>query len=136
MYRADQSVRLSGDTISINAQVPYVVASNVTATGQTTHTISYLSTGAIFSLAGKADGNGMDLDLTIQVSAMLESTVNSGDVKQPVIHSATISHKGPVQPRKSFIVVTVDAGSLDKDGKAVAYIGRVTVGEPQGQSAR
>ena len=28
-------------------------------------------------------------------------------------------------------IVSVDAGSTDKDGKAVAYIGRITLGEPQ-----
>ena len=137
MYRADQSVRLSGDTISIGAQVPYVTSSSMTAGGQTMHSITYVHTGAIFSLAGKTDANNVDMDLTIEVSSMLESAVTTGgDAKSPIMHTATLSHKGPVTPRKSFIVVTVDAGSLDKDGKAVAYIGRVTVGEPQAPAPR
>jgi hypothetical protein len=48
-----------------------------------------------------------------------------------VFHQATIEHKGPVQPRKPFVVVSIDGGSGDGTGKAVAYIGRITIGEPQ-----
>jgi hypothetical protein len=132
IYRTDQSVRLSGDRINIGAQSPYVSDTRLNAQGQGMNTISYMSTGAIFSLAGKASPPaGLDVDLNIQVSSFLDSGLTVGDSKAPVIHNATLSHKGPVQPRKPFIVVTVDAGSLDKDGKAVAYIGRIIVGEPR-----
>jgi hypothetical protein len=136
MYRTDQSVRLSGDRISISAQMPYVTGSNITARGQTMNSISYMNTGAIFSLAGKASSSSIDMDLDINVSSFLDSGVTVGDNKAPVIYTATLSHKGAVQPHKAFIVVTVDAGSLDKDGKAVAYIARVIVGEPQQPAAK
>jgi hypothetical protein len=74
----------------------------------------------------------MDLDLGIQVSSSSDSAAAISDtVKAQIIRKATLSHKGPVQPRKPFVVLSVDASSLDKDGKAVAYIGRITVGDPQ-----
>ena len=136
IYRTDQSVRLSGDRINIAAQMPYVTNSNTTPRGQTMNTISYMNTGAIFSLAGKAAASNIDMDLNIQVSSFLESGVTVGDNKAPIIYSSTLSHKGPIQARKPFIVVTVDAGSLDKDGKAVAYIARVIVGQPQSPAAK
>jgi hypothetical protein len=47
-----------------------------------------------------------------------------------------LSHKGPVEARQPFVVVSVDAGSADKDGKAVAYIGRIKIGEPQSSGAK
>jgi len=52
------------------------------------------------------------------------------------MRSATMVHKGSFQPKKPFVVVSVDAGATDKDGKAVAYIARVIVGEPESRGAR
>jgi hypothetical protein len=137
LYRADQSVRLSGDNITIGSEVPIVTSSHVSDKGQTQNSVQYMSTGALFNLAGKAGPpGGIDLDLSIQLSAISDGTANITDnVKAAVMRKATISHKGPVQPRKPFVVVSVDAASTDKDGKAVAYIGRITIGEPQHQSS-
>ena len=136
IYRTDQTVRLAGDRISIGAQSPYVTDTRLNAQGQAMNTISYMNTGAIFSLAGKAAAPGIDLDLNVQVSSFLDSAVTIGGKSAPVLHTATMSHKGAIQAGKPFIVVTVDAGSLDKDGKAVAYIARVIVGEPQSPAAK
>jgi hypothetical protein len=135
MYRANQSVRLAGDTITIGSEVPIVTNSRVTDKGQTVNTVQYASTGALFSIAGKAAGaagGGGEVDLNIQVSSSGDvSAAISDKVKAPLMRRATLSHKGPFEARKPFVVLSVDAGSADKDGKAVAYIGRVTLGEPQ-----
>ncbi|HEY7116511.1 MAG TPA: M56 family metallopeptidase [Tepidisphaeraceae bacterium] len=140
MYRANQSVRLSGDTITIGTQVPVVTNSRVTDRGQTINTVQYQSTGARFTIAGKAGapGGAVDLDLGIQVSSSSaeDGTPIAGKVKAPVMRRVSLSHKGAVRPGKPFVVVSVDAGSVDADGKAVAYIGRVTVGEPQPPAPR
>jgi hypothetical protein len=139
MYRANQAVRLSGDTISIGSEVPIVTSSRQSERGQTMNTIQYQSTGALFSVAGQAaaPGGGLDLDLGIQVSSATESAaVISDTVNASIMRRSTLSHKGPVQPRKPFVVVSVDAGAVDKEGKAVAYIGRITIGEPQAPSGK
>ncbi|HEX4796688.1 MAG TPA: M56 family metallopeptidase [Humisphaera sp.] len=135
IYRANQSVRLSGDRINIGSNSPYVSNTSIRADGQNINTINYISTGATFLLAGKAASPDIiELDLSIQLSSQSESTVSivgTADNLMPIIHTCSLLHKGPVQPGKSFVVITVDAGSLDKDGKAVAYIARVTVGDLQ-----
>lgn len=136
MYRADQSVRLSGDMINILAQTPIVTNTRVTEKGQTINSVQYRSSGAMFHVAGKAGapgaGSPVDLDLTIDVAVPSSDGVAiANNMKAPLFRNVTLSHKGPVQPGKPFIVVSVDGGAVDADGKAVAYIGRITLGEPQ-----
>jgi hypothetical protein len=133
LYRADQSVRLSGENVVIETQTPIVTSVTTTVNGHTVSSYSYHSVGAIFSVAGSASSAGvLDLDLGIQLSTVADSAVNIYDkVKAATIRSATITHKGPVEPSKPFVVVSVDANTLDESGKAVAYIGRITVGESQ-----
>jgi hypothetical protein len=36
-----------------------------------------------------------------------------------------------VEARQPFVVLSVDAASLDSEGRAVAYIARVRLGNPQ-----
>jgi hypothetical protein len=60
----------------------------------------------------------------------------SDTVKAPIIRRAVMSHKGPIQPRKPFVIASVDAGAPDKDGKAVAFICRVIMGNPQPPAPR
>jgi beta-lactamase regulating signal transducer with metallopeptidase domain len=133
LYRADQSVRLSGENVAIETQTPIVTSVTTTVNGHTVSSYSYYSVGALFSVAGSATSSGaLDLDLGIQLSTVADSAVNIYDkVKAATIRSATITHKGPVEPRKPFVVVSVDANTADASGKAVAYIARITVGEPQ-----
>jgi hypothetical protein len=133
LYRADQSVRLSGDTITIAAQTPYVTNSQITQTGQTINSVSYTQIGTLFTIAGKAGAGGeIELDLSIQVSAISDSgTPISTNVNAPMFRSAMIARKGPVEAKVPFVVVSVDAANVDAKGNAVAYIARVTLGAPQ-----
>jgi len=133
LYRASQSIRLSGDNILIGTEMPFITSARLGEKGQAINSVSYQSIGAAFSLAGDAGATGtIDLDLNIQLSSISEgATAIAANVKAPVFRRATISHKGPVQPRKPFVVVSIDAGSGDGNGKAVAFIGRITMGEPQ-----
>jgi hypothetical protein len=138
MYRATQSVRLSGDNITIGSEVPVVTNSRITDKGQTLNTISYQSTGAIITIAGKAAApGGNDLDLGVQVSATSDGGATITDkVTVPVMRRASLSHKGPFQPQKPFVLLSIDANTADKDGKAVAYIARIILGEPQVPAAK
>ena len=138
MYRAHQSVRLGGDVVIISSQVPIVTSNTVTANGQTVSSYTYQNVGAHFNVAGRSAGPASsELDLSIQVSSTSDTgTMVGPGVMAPVMRSATRVHKGSFQPKKPFVVVSVDAGATDKDGKAVAYIARVIVGEPESRGAR
>ncbi|HSZ59825.1 MAG TPA: M56 family metallopeptidase [Tepidisphaeraceae bacterium] len=132
LFRTNQSVRLSGENVAIETQTPIITNTTTTANGHEVSSYSYYSTGAIFSIAGSPAGGMVELDLGIKLSSISDSPVTVGKgVKVPVIRSVTISNKGPVEPHKPFVVVSVDANSVDATGKAVAYIGRIIVGEPQ-----
>jgi hypothetical protein len=136
IYRANQSVRLAFDSITIGRTEPYVTGSTTGRNGQVVNTVSYSSVGALFDLAGKAGTDGrMVVDLSIQVSTLTEgNTAISNDVKAPVFRRVTMSRKGLVEANKPFVVISIDAATPDPDGKAVAYIARVTVGSPQNPS--
>jgi hypothetical protein len=105
----------------------------VTGSGKSVNSVTYQANGAHLTVAGNADNNGgIDLDLNIQISAMSEGGVPIAEkVTAPLFRNATISHEGVVQPHRPFVVVSVDAASTDSGGKAVAYIGRITLGDLQ-----
>ncbi|HEY4329615.1 MAG TPA: M56 family metallopeptidase, partial [Phycisphaerae bacterium] len=133
LYRANQSVRLSGDSITIGTQTPYITNTQVSNRGEAINSVSYTSTGAVFNIAGKnaAPGN-VELDLSIELSTMSEgATAISNNVKAALFRRTTMSHKGQIVPRQPFVVVSVDAAAVDSNGKAVAYIARITLGVPQ-----
>jgi hypothetical protein len=134
LYRAGQSVRLAGDSIQIGTETPFVTASRMDNSGRTVNTIQYSNTGAMFNIAGKADGSPrIELDLTVEISSMTDSSTEvGGGVKAPLHRKAKMSHKGLVNADQPFVVVSVDAASLDPAGKAVAYIARVKLGAPEG----
>lgn len=133
LYRANQSVRLSTDYVTVGTTSPYVSSSNVSARGQVMNTIAYAQTGAVFRLAGKlAPAGTIELDMTIEVSALTPGSIESSPgVKPPVFRTATMSRKGLVTAKQPFVILTIDAASTDVEGKAVAYIARVTLGTPE-----
>jgi beta-lactamase regulating signal transducer with metallopeptidase domain len=133
LYRANQSVRLAGDTVNIGSNTPYVASARTLNSGQVVNTVQYANTGAIFNIAGRSTGaDSVELDMRVEVSALFEGkTEVAPGVKAPIFRTATMSHKGMAKSRQPFVIVSVDAASVDADGKAVAYIARVTVGTPQ-----
>ena len=137
LYRANQSVRLSDDSILLSSSTPYITNSQTTGTGQVINTVTYRDTGASFIMAGKATASGsLELDLAIQVSTLSDSTVPiAGNIKAPIFRIAQMSHKGPVEAGKAFVVLNIDADHVDAAGKAVAYIARITMGAPQSAPA-
>jgi hypothetical protein len=95
--------------------------------------VQYSNTGAIFNIAGKAaGGEKIELDLSIELSATSDTTTEiAPSVKAQLFRRATMSYKGVVEARQPFVVLSVDAASLDSEGRAVAYIARVRLGNPQ-----
>jgi beta-lactamase regulating signal transducer with metallopeptidase domain len=133
LYRARQSVRLSGDSISIGQTMPYVRATNTNTAGQQLNSVAYSQTGAIFNLGGTVGASGdIDLAINIQVSSMGDSSAAlSGNVNAPAFRSTTLSYRGTVSPGKPFVIISVDSSAVETDGKATARIARVTMGAPQ-----
>ncbi|MGE5611248.1 MAG: M56 family metallopeptidase [Bacillota bacterium] len=133
LYRASQSVRLAGDSITLATSTPVVTASRKTNSGQVINTVQYQQTGAIFSIAGRPGAGGrMEVDLRIELAALGESAAAiMPNMQAPVMRHATLVHKSPVDAGQPFVIVSVDAASLDPAGKAVAYVARITLGAPQ-----
>lgn len=133
LYRANQSVRLVRDSITVGANVPYVANASTTARGQAVRTHAYTQVGAMFNLLGKTQFNGtIELDMSIELSSIVEGTTEIADgEKAAVFRTSTMSYKGIVQPNQPFVLMSIDAGSVDTNGKAMAYIARITLGTPQ-----
>src|SRR5205823_241375 len=118
------SVRLAADKVELNTSTPYITNSQTTATGETVNRVAYRSTGAIFDLIGKPTTPGnLEVDMSIQVSTLSEGTVAISDtIKAPTFRNVMMSHKGPVEVGKAFVVLNIDTDQLDRAGKAVAII--------------
>ncbi len=132
-YRFGQSVRLSETLILSSAEIPYVTNSNINMAGQTINSVAYRQIGAIIDLIGKVNApNAIDLEMSLQVSNIADSAAAiSPNFKAPLFRNFTMSHKGRVIPNQPFVLVSIDAGTLDSNGKAVACIARITMGTPQ-----
>jgi hypothetical protein len=133
LYRARQSVRLAGDSISIGQTAPYV-RSVGTSRGGIQNTVGYTGTGVNFDIAGQSTPDGMlSVDMFIQVSSLTQSKTAIGeDVKAPVFHTATLTRRGAVRAAQPFVMISADGTATDESGKAAAYVARVTLGAPQG----
>jgi beta-lactamase regulating signal transducer with metallopeptidase domain len=133
LYHADQTVRLASDTISIGAQTPFITGSRTDANGHAINTVTYQQTGAIFTIAGRSQAAGkVDLDLQIQLSTTASSSAEiAPNVKASLFRTATMSHKGDVDAKTPFVLVSADAATTDENGNAVVYIARITLGIPQ-----
>jgi hypothetical protein len=130
LYRIDQRVNLSGDSIVVGTQEPMVTSTRVTDSGKKVSSVSYNSVGAIVDFKAERRGpRRLQVTSTIELSSRTESPVTISDgVTSPVIRKANMSMKGPVNLGEASVLVSADASSLDKDGKAVVYVVRLVVG--------
>ncbi|HUT60510.1 MAG TPA: hypothetical protein VNA25_21920 [Phycisphaerae bacterium] len=134
LYRADQSVRLSGDRIVIGSRVPFVTNTRRTATGQTINVVQYRDVGAIFNvLAWPESGGGIRLELGIEVSAMTDSPVRIASSTRPAItiRKPVLTYKGSLRPGRPAVIASADSASLDASGRSVAYLARIVMGKPR-----
>ncbi|HEX3356389.1 MAG TPA: M56 family metallopeptidase [Tepidisphaeraceae bacterium] len=133
LYHTDQTVRLASDTITIGTQTPIVTASRTDGSGHASNIVSYQETGAHFSIAGKSnEADKIECDLKIELSTISASSAEiATSVKASLFRTSTMLHKGIVVAKKPFVVLSADAATADENGKAVVYIARVTLGEPQ-----
>jgi hypothetical protein len=124
---------LASDTITIGTQTPIVTASRTDGSGHASNIVSYQETGAHFSIAGKSnEADKIECDLKIELSTISASSAEiATSVKASLFRTSTMLHKGIVVAKKPFVVLSADAATADENGKAVVYIARVTLGEPQ-----
>jgi len=130
LYRVDQRVSLAGDRIMVGTDEPTVTNTRMTDRGQRINSVQYNSVGAIVEFKAERSGpRQLRVTSTIEMSTRTESPVKISDgVSSPVIRKATLSLKGPVELGETSVLISADAASLDKDGKAVVYVARLVVG--------
>jgi beta-lactamase regulating signal transducer with metallopeptidase domain len=133
LYHTDQTVRLAADSITIGTETPFVTNSRTDANGHVINSVQYQSLGTIFEMAGKSiDAGKIDFDLKIRMSGVSDSSAAiSRNIKSPLFRNSIMSHKGVVEPKTPFLVLSADAATADENGNAVAYIARITLGAPQ-----
>jgi len=135
VYQVDQSVNPAKDVIAVGARVPMITSSRTTDAGGTINSIQYQSVGAIFKFEGhppKAGRKVVDLQLAVEISAILESGVEIGKgVKATTIGNYTMPYTGPVELGRPFVFFSVDATIKDADSNVVAYICRAVLGDPK-----
>ncbi len=124
LYAVDQRVRLKEDRIKVQRRAPFVTNARVTESGRIVRTVQYENIGADVAVSAQtAAGDLLDLDLTIDLSAMSKSAVEIAEGVQAVaLHKVVLVHKGPVEPGKPFVLVGVDLGDDDPD--AIAFVCR------------
>lgn len=135
LYRVNHVLRLESEGyVQIGNNVPYVTNSQVTQSGQTVNSVSYTSVGAVFDIIPKMGNGGMiNIEMQVQLTTLAEGTTPlSPTVMAPIFRSTVLSRNGQVEPERPFVVITADATSLDKEGKAVAYAARMILGTPKG----
>ncbi|HOF17998.1 MAG TPA: hypothetical protein PK082_03750, partial [Phycisphaerae bacterium] len=132
LYRMDQSVKLSGDRVSVQDRVPVVIATRTNDEGQILRTVAYQSVGAVLNVSGKAlPGGELAAELNLEIAALADSSVKiANNVSAPVTRKVVLVHKGPVAPGRAVVMVSADANSLDADGQALAFVARVVLGKP------
>ena len=137
LYRMDQSIKLAGDRIMIRSRVPFITDTRQTASGQPLNTVQYQDVGATLNIAGEMQGDGGVLAaLGLEITALNDSPVEmSPKILAPVLRAIALGHKGTMRPGCPIVIVSVDAGSLDANGKAVAYVARVVLGNPSAAPA-
>ena len=133
LYRVDQSVKLSGDRVTISSSVPFVTNTRLTEGGREIRTVQYRSVGAVFNFRGQPQSDGrLRVGLGIELSTMGESGVSiATSMPAMLIRSATLAYSGSVPPDRPFVLVSADADARDANGQAVAHIAQVVVGPAQ-----
>jgi hypothetical protein len=130
LYLIDQNVSLAGDRVMVGTNEPMVTNSRLTDRGQKINTVQYNSVGAIVDFKAERVGpRQLQVTSTIEMSAKTDSAVEiSPGVNSGVIRKATMSLKGAVELGKPSVLISADASSRDKDGKAIVYVARLVLG--------
>ncbi len=132
LYRANQSTNFNEEQyLKITNETPYATPSAT----QPGDIAAFNNTSASFDLIAKEGNAGtIMLQMAIKASILLDPPPTA-KVQTPVFRTTELQQQRSVTPGKPFIFVSADATSLDADGKAVAFITRVTLSAPPRHAA-
>ena len=130
LYLIDQKVSLAGDRVMVGKEEPMVTNTRMTASGQTVNQVQYQQVGAIVEFkAERMVPRQLHVTSSIEVSALTESPVEvTKGVGMSVTRQSTMSLKGPVELGRPAVLISGDASSRDKEGRAVVYVTRLVLG--------
>jgi hypothetical protein len=140
LYKVDQPVVLTGDTITVGSSVPFVTASRVMAdTGRTVNTVQYQRVGAIFTFgtappAGHAAPEATPAlpaaRLNVDIAGIADSAIEiSPGVKAPVMSSVKFSQNGPFRSGRPVVAISFGDTSAGAKSTPIAYVIRYVVSE-------
>lgn len=130
MYTVDQVVNLYRDNIRIGTREPMITNTRKTDSGQTISTVQYQQVGAVFQISGgpppkDSKRKGIDASVKIELSTLSDTGVHvATEVTAPAIRSISLTHNGPVEYGRPFVILSVNSTSKDAAGNAVAYVCR------------
>jgi len=130
MYTVDQVVNLYRDNIKIGTREPMITNTRKTESGQVINTIQYQEVGAIFVIAGgppprDSKRKGIDASVKVELATLSDSGVQiAADVKASAMRNVGLTHNGPVEYGRPFVILSVNSTSKDAAGNAVAYVCR------------
>jgi len=130
MYTVDQVVNLYRDNIKISTREPMITNTRKTESGQAINTIQYQEVGAVFVIAGgpppkDSKRKGIDASVKVELATLSDSGVQiAADVKASAMRNVGLTHNGPVEYGRPFVILSVNSTSKDAAGNAVAYVCR------------
>jgi hypothetical protein len=140
LCRVDQPVNIYSDTILLGASEPGLMQ----PAGQTTATISYMSTGFIIRLSAKASIGGPSNEAPeVTIAAQVAALPGGNEKDTPAsngrgLHSAMLNHTAPLELDRPFLMVAAGTNRPGVEVQPAIYVARFEFSkpdEPAGTSA-
>ena len=130
LYRIDQNVSLAGDRVTVGSQEPMVTNTRMTDKGQRINSVQYNQVGALVDFKAVRTGpRQLEVTSKIELAVKNDSAVEIGPgVNSSIIRKATLSLNGSADLGKPIGLISGDASTRDKDGKAIVYFAKVVLG--------
>jgi hypothetical protein len=128
----DQGVDLREEEIAISNEIPVVRSARVASDGRTVRTVRNQDVGVVFEIEGGAPAgpDAVRLDLDVELAAATASGVDLVDgVPATTFRETTLTWTGRAALGVPFIIYQVDAAATDAEGRSVAYVCRLVVGD-------
>lgn len=133
LYQLDQTVNPAKDRAMVGTRAPMVTSTRVGPDGKAVSSVTYQPLGAIFKFfsdPAKATRTRLDLQLEVEISAMVDTAVElTPGTKAPAVRNYSLTCTGPVDLGRPLVFFSIDASTKDADGNAVAYVCRAVMGD-------
>lgn len=136
LYKIDQSVNLHGETIRMGTQKPVITGTRMVPSGGAINSVTYQEVGLIVKLAAalpapeSARGN-LVVQLDFELSVPAESGVEiAPSVSASETRQLQLSHGAAPRNGRPVVLLSVNAGTGDKEVLPTAYVIRYVFHEP------